>query len=109
MILRSASLAATIMLIVSASLAEPVFPPGSRIGLEPPPGMVSSGAGFVDRNRGAILVVTELSLQTYARVMEDFAPERMRAGGMELLGREMIALPGGDGLLVVARQTGNGA
>jgi len=28
--------------------------------------------------------------------------------GMELLEREMIALPGGDGLLVIARQTENG-
>ena len=106
MILRFCAIAAASILLVSASLADPVFPPGSRIGLEPPPGMVPSGAGFADRARGAMLLVTELSLQSYARVMQDFAPERMQ--GMELLGREMIALPGGDGLLVVARQIENG-
>ena len=106
MILRLALLAAASILLVSVSLGEPVYPPGSRIGLEPPPGMVPSGAGFADPARGALLLVTELSVQSYARVMQDFSPERMQ--GMELLGREMIALPGGDGLLVVARQTENG-
>ena len=40
--------------------------------------------------------------------MQDFAPERMQAGGMEPLARETIALPGGDGLLVVARHIENG-
>ena len=52
--------------------------------------MLPSGAGFADRARGAMLLVTELSVQSYARVMQDFSPERMQ--GMELLGREMIAL-----------------
>ena len=68
--------------------------------------MVPTGAGFADPARGAMLLVTELSLQSYARVMQDFSSERMQ--GMELVAREMIALPGGDGLLVVARQTENG-
>ena len=108
MILRFCVAAAACILLASAALADPVFPPGSRIGLAPPPGMVPSGAGFADRARGAMLLVTELSVQSHARVMQDFSPERMQAGGMELLAREMIALPGGDGLLIVARQTENG-
>jgi hypothetical protein len=108
MILRVCAALAASVLLVSVSPADPVYPPGSRIGLEPPPGMVPVGAGFADRARGAMLVITELSLQSYARVMQDFSPERMQAGGMELLAREMIALPGGDGQLVVARQTENG-
>jgi hypothetical protein len=106
MMLRFCAAAAASILLVSASLADPVFPPGSRIGLEPPPGMIASGGGFADHARGAKLVVTELSAQSYARVLQDFAPERMQ--GMEPLGREMIALPGGDGLLVVARQIEDG-
>ena len=69
MILRFCAIAAASILLVSASLADPVFPPGSRIGLEPPPGMVPSGTGFTDRARGAMLMVTELSAQSYARVM----------------------------------------
>jgi hypothetical protein len=94
----------------AALAAEPVFPPGSRIGLVPPPGMTPSASfqGFEDRANGAMLVVTELSAQSYAKVAQDFAPERMQASGMEVVVREYVGLPGGDGLLVVARQTENG-
>jgi hypothetical protein len=94
----------------AAFAAEPVFPPGSRIGLVPPAGMVPSHAfqGFEDRAKGAMLVVTELSAQTYDKVAKDFAPEQMRTGGMEPIARETIPLPGGDGLLVAARQSENG-
>lgn len=103
-------LALAFTLLVSAAFAEPVFPPGSRIGLTPPPGMTPSASfqGFEDRARGAMLVVTELSVQSYAKVAQDLAPEQMQAGGMEEIAREKIPLSGGEGLLVVARQTENG-
>ncbi len=103
-------LALAFTLIVFAAFADPVFPPGSRIGLVPPPGMTPSASfqGFEDRTRGAMLVVTELSAQSYAKVAQDFAPEQMQAGGMEAIAREKIPLSGGEGLLVVARQTENG-
>src|SRR4051794_5691061 len=99
-------LALAFTLIACAALAQPVFPPGSRIGLVPPPGMTASTSfqGFEDRAHGAVLIVTELSAQSYAKVAQDFAPEQMRAGGMEQVAREKIPLPGGEGLLVVARQ-----
>src|SRR5882724_172414 len=91
-------------LFVSAAFAQSVYPPGSRIGLVPPPGMTASRnfQGFEDRAHGAVLVVTELSAQIYAKVEKEFAPEPMRAGGMEQVSREVIALPGGEGLLVAA-------
>ena len=94
----------------AALAAEPVFPPGSRIGLVPPPGMTPSTAfqGFEDRARGAMLVVTELSAQSYGKVEQDFSEEQMASRGMEVILREYVALPGGQGLLVVARQQENG-
>jgi hypothetical protein len=103
-------LPALLLLVPAAFAAEPVFPPGSRIGLVPPAGMVPSNAfqGFEDRARGAMLVVTELSAQTYDKVAKDFAPEQMRTGGMEAVTRETVPLPGGEGLLVGARQSENG-
>lgn len=99
-----------VLLVPAAVAAEPVFPPGSRIGLVPPAGMVPSSAfqGFEDRTKGAMLVVTELSAQTYDKVAQDFAPEKMQAGGMEAVARETVPLPGGTGLLVAARQSENG-
>ena len=65
----------------------------------------ASFQGFEDRAHGVLLVVTELSAQSYAKVAQDFAPEQMQAGGMEEISRETIALAAGEGLLVVARQT----
>ena len=106
----SLALLATLLLISAPFASEPVFPPGSRIGLVPPAGMTPSNVfqGFEDRAKGAMLVVTELSAQTYDRVAKDFAPEQMRASGMEAISHETIPLPGGDGLLIAARQAENG-
>jgi hypothetical protein len=97
-----------------ASLAfaqEPVYPPGSRIGLAPPPGMTASHSfqGFEDRQRGAMIVLTELSPQSFDKVAQDFEPDAMKAGGMEEISRETMPLRRGDARLVVARLAENGA
>ena len=103
-----AALAICLLFIPAAFAAEPIFPPGSRIGLTPPPGMAPSVAfqGFEDRQHGVLLVMTELSAQSYEKVARDFSPEGMR--GMEEISREQIALASGERLLVVARQSENG-
>jgi len=92
----------------AALAAELVFPPGSRIGLVPPPGMTAgtSFQGFEDRTHGVRLIVSELSVESYEQVARDLSPEGMK--GMELITREKLPLPGGEGLLVVARQTEDG-
>jgi hypothetical protein len=89
---------------------KPIFPPGSRVGLIPPDGMVPSDAfqGFEDRARGAMLVVSEFSAQSFTKVEQEFSPERMQASGMEEIARETIALPGGPARVVGARQSENG-
>ena len=103
-------LAFGLALLSSLAFAQPVFPPGSRIGVVPPPGMTASERfqGFEDRARGAMLVVTELSVQSFAKVEKDFGDEQMRAGGMELIARETIETPGGPAQLIGARQMENG-
>src|ERR1700741_2567829 len=79
------SLFAYALLTIASPASEPVFPPGSRVGLVPPAGMIPSSdfQGFEDRARGAMLVVSELSVQSFDRMMKEFSPEQMRAGGME--------------------------
>ena len=110
MLLRLALAFGFALLAARAGAAELVFPPGSRIGLVPPPGMTASRTfqGLEDRARGAVMVITELSAQSYGKVAQDFDEARMRAGGMELLARETIETPRGSALLVGARQTENG-
>lgn len=110
MIARLAVAAAVTLLAGTALAAEPVFPPGSRIGLVPPPGMTASARlqGFEDRARGVVLAVTELSPQSFARLEKEFSDEQMRAGGMELIAREIVETPGGPAHLIGARQIENG-
>ncbi len=97
-------------LVAPAPAAGPVYPPGSRIGLVPPPGMVLSTRlqGFEDQARGAVIVVTELAGQTYPKMQTEFSDETMRAGGMEVVRREEFDLPGGPALIVAARQQADG-
>jgi hypothetical protein len=94
----------------AALAAEPVFPAGSRIGLVPPPGMsaATSFQGFEDRANRVVLLISEVSAQTYEKIAQDFTPETIRGTGMEELSREMLPLAHGEGLLVVARQEQNG-
>src|SRR5207248_4308459 len=93
------------------AFAEPVFPPGSRIGLVPPAGMMAGASfqGFEDQANRVALLVSELSAQTYDKVAQDFTPEVIRASGMEEVSRETVRLASGDGLLIVTRQEENGA
>jgi len=70
--------------IVALALATPAraaaveYPPGSRIGLVPPPGMTASKRlqGFEDPARGAVMAITELSAQSYPHVAREFSPRR---------------------------------
>src|SRR3954449_3376488 len=89
----------------AALSAEPVFPAGSRIGLVPPPGMsaATSFQGFEDRANRVVLLISEVSAQTYEKIAQDFTPETIRGTGMEELSRETLPLAPGEGGLVVAR------
>jgi hypothetical protein len=106
------AIASSIVLAISLAsplpgeAADPVFPPGSRIGLVPPAGMAPSTAftGFEDSERHAVIVLSELAGSSYPDVEKEFSSEGMRAGGMEVERREDIALKDGPGFLIIARQ-----
>jgi hypothetical protein len=99
-----------LLLCALPASGEPLFPRGSRIGLVPPPGMTMSRTfqGFEDPPHNAVIVLTELSAQSFPRIQQDFTDARMRAGGMELIAREMIETASGEAQLVGARQVENG-
>ena len=106
--LRFLTLLFSFALATLAQAAEPVFPPGSRVGLVPPAGMTAGASfqGFEDRARLVSLIVSEVSAQTYDRIAQDFTPEAIRTAGMEELSRETLPLAQGEGLLVVTRPSG---
>jgi hypothetical protein len=94
----------------AALAAEPVFPPGSRVGLVPPSGLTpaTSFQGFEDRANRVVLLTSEVSAQTYDRIAQDFTPETIRSAGMEEISRETLQLVSGEALLVVTRQSQDG-
>jgi hypothetical protein len=97
-------------LIGSASLAvaEPVFPPGQRIGLTPPPGLVLSKRfpGFEDADRKVVITILDLPPRAYAEMLSTMFGQSPPAVTVEK--REMFAFESGIGNLVTARAVANG-
>jgi hypothetical protein len=110
MLLRLALAFGFALLAGLACADEAIFPPGSRIGLVPPPGMTAGKTfqGFEDRARGAVLMISEFTALSHRRLQEEFSDAQMRAGGMEPIARENIETASGPALLVAARQIENG-
>src|SRR5450830_427502 len=99
------------MLVIWAALAalspafsaEPVFPPGSRIGLEPPGGLKPSThfPGFEDIDRKVAVTILELPASAYAELAR--AANATEQRGLTDVKREEFSLRGGTGLLVTGR------
>jgi hypothetical protein len=106
MLMRCTIFILMLLLGLPAEAGEPVFPPGSRIGLVPPAGMVPSKAfqGFEDRERNAAIVFLELAGDAYADIEKNFTVEALKAQGIEVQAREDIPLKEGRAFLVIAHQ-----
>jgi len=103
-----AALVALMALAVPAGAAAPapVFPPGSHLGLVPPPGMVPSTAfnGFVDPEANAGIVITALPPEAYASMAKSMSEEALKKQGVTVEKRESIQLNLGKGDLVEGTQ-----
>ena len=104
MLIRWTILVLALLSGLSAEAAEPVFPPGSRIGLEPPAGMTVSKLfqGFEDREKNASIIFVELSGEAYTEIEKSFAVEALKAQGIDVQAREEFPLKDGRGFLVIA-------
>ncbi len=92
--------------VIPARAADPVFPPGSRVGLVPPDGMVPSDtfAGFSDPDKDAAILITVLPVAAYAQIAKTLDTEILRKQGVKLEKREPIKLDFGKGFLLTGRQ-----
>ena len=91
-----------------AANAEPVFPPGLRIGLEPAPGLASRPglAGFEDAERKASVGIAELPTAAYGPLVNTlFGAAPSGAKGVT---REMFSFQDGVGYLHEAHVIENG-
>ena len=89
-----------------ARAADPLFPPGSRVGLAPPPGMVLSDsfAGFADPDKNAAILIATLPAAAYSQLDKSLDVDELHKQGINLEKREPMRLGIGKGFLLTGRQ-----
>jgi hypothetical protein len=93
-------------LALPAHADDVVYPPGSRIGLVPPPGLHASASfpGFEDRDKNVALLLGALPPDAYAEFEKSDSAEGLKKLGATLEKREVLTLPTGKAVLVIGRQ-----
>ena len=96
----------SLVVAMPSRAAEPAFPPGSRIGLVPPTGMVISDAfaGFADPEKNAAILIATLPAAAYSQLDKTLDSEELRKQGISLEKREPMRLDAGKGFLLTGRQ-----
>lgn len=113
-IARGAVAAALVFLALSlpALCAEPakpagvVFPPGSRVGLVPPPGMTASKTfpGFMDPEKNAGLVIRVMPPDAYGPMKQSLSDDTLKKQGFTVEKRETMQLAIGKADLIVGSE-----
>jgi hypothetical protein len=85
--------------------AEP-YPPGSRIGLTAPTGMVTSKTffGYEDADNNAAIILVALPVQAYADLDKSVTIDALKRQGVTFETREAVPLSTGKAFLVIGRQ-----
>jgi hypothetical protein len=99
-----------LLLAAPAFGADPVFPPGSRVGLAPPEGFVPGKGypGFHDPEKNALILITELPASAYAELDQTIAAEQLWKQGVTVERREPLSLKTGPAFLVTGHQEAGG-
>ncbi len=89
-----------------SSATEVAYPPGSRIGLAPPSGMVTSRNffGFEDPHNNVAIIMVTLPGDAYAELSKTVTADALKQQGVTLELREAMSLSSGSGFLVIGRQ-----
>ena len=87
--------------------AEPTYPPGSRIGLVPPEGMVTSKSffGFEDADNNVAIIMVSFPPEAYAELEKTISADALKRQNVALEKREALTLASGKAFLVVGRLT----
>ena len=106
MIRWSLLLIAFVLATSPARAADVAYPPGSRIGLAPPSGMVASKSffGFEDASNSVAIIMVSLPGEAYADLDKTVTADALKRQGVALETREAMSLSTGKAFLVVGRQ-----
>jgi hypothetical protein len=85
---------------------EVAYPPGSRIGLVPPAGLVTSKNffGFEDANNNVAIILVALPADAYAELDKTVTAEALKRQGLTLESRAPVPLSIGKAFLVIGQQ-----
>jgi len=94
-----------------ARAEEATFPPGSRVGLVPPPGMAVSKTfeGFADPAKDAAILIAVLPAGAFAEIEKVLDTDALKKQGVTVEKRESLQLSFGRGILLVGRQVADKA
>src|SRR5262245_9613974 len=106
MILRLLTILALALGSLPAIAADAAYPPGSRIGLAPPAGMVTSKSffGYEDPDNNAAIILLALPAQAYPDLDKSVTADALKRQGVTLETREDVPLSIGKAFLVTGHQ-----
>jgi hypothetical protein len=86
-----------------AAAADAAYPPGSRIGLAPPPGMVTSRSffGYEDPNNNAAIILLALPAKAFSDLEKSITADALKQQGLTFETREAMPLSTGKAFLVL--------
>src|SRR5262245_30157631 len=89
-----------------ARAADVVYPPGSRIGLAPPPGLTPSKNffGYEDPDNIVAIILVALPVEAYAELDKTVDAESFKRQGVTFESREAMPLSTGKAFLAIGRQ-----
>lgn len=106
---HAAAIVAVMVWAIAARAADPIFPVGSRIGLVPPAGMVTSPTftGFEDRADNAAILLATFPADAFDQLDKSMFPDTLKKQGIDIEKREPIQVNAGKGFLLSGKQTVN--
>jgi hypothetical protein len=89
-----------------ARAADLTYPPGSRIGMVPPPGVTTSANffGFEDRDNNVAIITVALPVEAYVDLEGSVSADGLKRQGIALESKEPMPFEGGKAFLVIGRQ-----
>jgi len=107
-IIHAALVFIALAIAVPASANEPVFPPGSRVGLAPLKDMAPSKrfTGFENPAKGAAITFIEMPREAYQTLAHDLTAESLKAQGFALKSRETLTIRDAEAVLLSGEQEG---
>jgi hypothetical protein len=93
-------------LALPVQAADPVYPPGSRIGLVPPDGMAASNefSGFADQGKDAVILLAVLPAEAFSQIEKTMDADALKKEGITLDKREPLQLGVGKAFLFTGRE-----